>query len=161
MGKHVHGAALNVGARLRAILDADLCAALDELARISADCDSFVTPLPGGIGYGRRERAFFLPGPWRINLPGYYVEQSEDDSETTCLWFATEEIRGSSFSFTPKDPQQQEWGKGFAGQPDQAGKSCTFRLAGDARAAKDSDGFFTPLRNSRRRALRAKPTSCL
>jgi hypothetical protein len=140
--RHVHSVALSIGSRLRRVLDAGMGAALDELAALSGDDETFAAPAPDGIGYLRRQRAFFLPGRWRINLPGYFIEQSEDDGETTCLWFGTQEIRGSSFTFTPKDAQSPTWSRELTNRPDQQGKSCIFRLPDAAKPSKNSEGFF-------------------
>jgi hypothetical protein len=140
--RHVHRVALSMGSRLRRVLDARMGAALDELAALSGDDETFPAPTPDGIGYLRRQRVFFLPGRWRINLPGYFIEQSEDGGETTCLWFGTQEIRGSSFTFTPKDAQSPTWSRELASRLDQQGKSCIFRLPNAAKPSKNSEGFF-------------------
>ena len=140
--RHVHSAALSMGSRLRTVLDAQIGAALDELAALPGDDETFVVPTPDGVGYLRRQRAFFLPGRWRINLPGYFIEQSEDNGETTCLWFGTQEIRGSSFTFAPKDGQSPTGSRKLADRSDQAGKSCTFRLPEAAERSGTIEGFF-------------------
>ncbi|HEY5711267.1 MAG TPA: hypothetical protein VIT38_05170 [Allosphingosinicella sp.] len=139
---HVHKAALELGMRLRPSLDADLSQAVDELAAISPDKETFVAPSPMGIGYLRRRRGFFLPGPWRINLPGYYIEQAEDDGTTTCLWFGNEEIRGSSFTITPKDSGEEVWSEKLVNEPTHEANGCIFRLQPAAKHSISCDGFF-------------------
>lgn len=83
-----------------------------EIAEIEGllEWDEDVPPSPpddsGGIGYRRKRMQRLLPGPWTIELPGYYETMDEQDGETTVYWFGGRAIRGSSLSFEPKDPSQ-------------------------------------------------------
>jgi len=142
---HVHKAALALGARFRDALDGEVCQAVDELAALSQDPERFIVPQPGGIGYLRYTRAFFLPGGWRINLAGYYVEQLEDDGKTVCLWFGNEEIRGTSFTITSDGHRAEIWSEELAGQPDLEAIGCTFRLRPAPKPSKSVPGFFNAL----------------
>ena len=139
---HVHRAALALGARFRNALDKQTCLAVDELAALSQDCDTFDIPSPEGIGYRRHPRAFFLPGGWRINLPGYYIEQLEDDGKTICLWFGTEEIRGSSFTIALDEGGGEIWSEELANEPDREAIRCTFRLHPVPKPSESHVGFF-------------------
>jgi hypothetical protein len=141
---HVHSAALTLGERLRSVLDAPMRQAVTELASLSRDGESFIVPSRDGIGYLRRKRAFFLTGNWRIDLPGYYIEQLEDEGNTVCLWFGAEEIRGSSFALTPKSGETNElvWGTELAGQPDRRGNGFTYRLDPTSRPSTTDAGFY-------------------
>lgn len=142
---HVRQAALALGARCGSSLDKDLARAVDELAELSGDPESFAIPAAEGVGYKRRKRAFLLPGPWRINLPGYYIELDEDDGSTTCLWYENEEIRGSSFTIQTDDAAANIWSAELEGEPDRKGKGCTFRIQPHPSPSEDSPGYFNGL----------------
>jgi len=120
--------------------DGELSAALRELNDLAAHEDAFEPPRKNGIGYGKRRRAFILPGRWRINLPGYYIEQIEQNGETTCLWFGTEEIRGSSLTFN-EARSDFPWSTRFRDSQDNQSGTCTFRLSPTARPTSDDPNF--------------------
>jgi hypothetical protein len=142
---HVHSAALALGKRVGSFIDVPLRRAVDELAWLSIKGDDRTAPVNEGIGYLRRKRAFFLPGPWRINLPGYYIEQIEDDGNTTCLWFGEEEVRGTSFTMAPKEGREEDgfiWGDELADQSDHDGNGLTYRHDPAPRPSSNCPGFF-------------------
>jgi hypothetical protein len=142
---HVHEVALSIGERLRDVLNTPLRRAVEELAARSQDVDDFVRPSPEGIGYLRRRRAFFLTGHWRINLPGYYIEQIEDEGSTVCLWFGNEEIRTSSFRFDPAQGnggRYYTWSDALATAPDRDGKGHTYRIEPVPRPSDGNAGYF-------------------
>lgn len=116
-------------------------AAVKELSRL-VDIPVGVAMAPAaGVGWGRVGRAFFLPGPWRINLPGYYVEIIENDGGTTCLWFGDEEIRGSSFTLTLKQPGKYAWAQDMADAEEYAASTHHFRMTPPR--ASSVEGFWT------------------
>ena len=99
-----------------------------------------------GIGYLRRTRAFSIGGGWRVNLPGYYIEQVEDDGDTICFGFGEEEIRGSSFIMAPKENETGtafRWDEELAGQPDREGEGFTYRYDPVAKPSVSCPGYFS------------------
>jgi hypothetical protein len=138
--RHVHKAVLTLGARLGNAIGAPLRQALDELSSLSKNGDDFIAPAPEGIGFLRRKRAFFLPGFWRINLPGYYIEQIEGN--TLCLWFGDEEIRGTSFTVTPRKGDEFAWAGDLSSQPIHDGNGYIYRYDSAPKPSTHSTGFF-------------------
>lgn len=138
--EHVHASAF--AAARRCTHAPEIEAAVKELTELAqSSIEDGHVPAPGGIGWGRVSRAFFLPGPWRINLPGYYVETIENDGGTTCLWFGDEEVRGSSFTLTLKEPGVLAWDKALADAAEHAAATHRFRMAHPR--ASSVEGFWT------------------
>lgn len=137
--KHVHAAALNAAERAGSN---EAAIALAELRAIQSRASNvFLTPDPGGIGWRKRPRGFFMPGPWRITLPGHYIESLEDEGNTKCLWFGDEEIRASSFTLSLKPSAEIGWGRDFQNEPESIASTHRFRL--NPRVKKSStDGFW-------------------
>jgi hypothetical protein len=135
---HIDQVVHSLAARLGTSVDADLAMGVGELDALSIDRETFNPPSPTGIGYLRHKRTFFLTGGWRIDLPGYYIEQLEDEGNTVCLWFGDEEIRGSFFIITPDAGREDNafaWDEELAGQPDRNGNGFTYRLVPAPRPA--------------------------
>jgi hypothetical protein len=118
-------------------------AALRELNEIVGKPDESIAPAKEGIGYHRHKKAFFLPGAWRINLPGYYTEQDEDDGSTTCLWFGTEEVRGSSFTVTLAEGGQLTWSEMFSRSADRKSSTLAYRVLQTPEPHETLAGHFT------------------
>jgi hypothetical protein len=128
---YIHGAIFAVRQRLGATLEGDLRTAVLDLERAISSGAAPAAAAPADIGWRRRKREFMLPGPWRITLPGQYIEESEDDGSTICLWFGSEEIRGSSFTVTVTETGDFQWSKSLQHSVDQMtahGESCVYRL---------------------------------
>jgi hypothetical protein len=142
--RHVHAVVRLLAKRFHCVLDPDLIDAVDELDVLSGDPEIFIAPSANGIGYLRRSRAFFLTGRWGIDLPGYYIEQLEDEGSTVCLWFGDEEIRGSSFTMTPKSGHEDEfvWDEKLEGQPDHHGNGFIYRLEPAPRPSGCNTGSY-------------------
>jgi hypothetical protein len=105
--------------------------------------EDFTPPSAEGIGWRRRERGYYLPGPWRLIMPGYYIDQIEDDGSTTCVWFGDEEVRGSSLSVTPKIPGEIGWSGRFSDAAEYDAKYYRFRLDPKPAPSADNPGFGT------------------
>jgi len=118
----------------------ELAAALHELNELSSSADVFVAPPAQGVGYRRGKRVFHLTGPWRINLPAYYIEQPEDEGTTICLWFGSEEIRASSW--VHQDKQKMSWHKTFSDCQEYASSTCRYRVSATQASTGDTTGFY-------------------
>lgn len=143
--EHVHKAVFRLAARCNLANEPDIETAIAELTVLSARADQFIPPSARGIGYGRHTRRFSLPGNWRIKLPGYYIEAEENDGDTVCLWFGSEEIRGSSLKFTFKDASSLQWPEPFQDSPEHVLDRCSYRLAPIVEASEHHDGCFTAM----------------
>lgn len=143
--EHVHRVALGLGARFGSSLGDRLSQAVESLSELSRDIDHNIVPPSDGIGYLKRARGFFLPGYWRINLPGFYVEQLEDDGKAVCLWFGSEEIRASSFTIETTDHSDQIWSPELSREPDRQGNGCIFRVRSEAAPSAGVPGSFEGL----------------
>jgi hypothetical protein len=138
--EHVHGAVLQAAQRARDLgvqFDADIEAALRELAHFSPE----MPQPPAGVGYRRLARSFEIGGPWEITLPGYYVRSDEGDG-TLCLWFGDEEVRASSFSYTPATPGELVWTSSSASYAERAMKLCKARVQTEPKRLQEGDGWI-------------------
>jgi hypothetical protein len=143
---HIHQAIFAINDRIGPNLPLSIQSATSELQKLSGSDDYPATTGLNSIGWRRRMRAFSLPGPWRINLPGYFIEASEDHGNTICLWWRSEEIRGSSFSATTKDPNFAHWGDELRDSVEHRGKygkPCVYRLPATAQRSEQHNGFFS------------------
>lgn len=136
---YVLKAASRAGTHIDLERETKLADAFIELNDLVELTDNPIAPKSQGIGYRRGKRSFRLTGPWHINLPGYYIEQWEDDGTTLCLWFGSEEVRGSSWTHSPEPGIR--WHRDFADCEEISGPTCKYRV-GAARAAKDQAGGF-------------------
>jgi len=126
----------------RTALSPELASAMAEFERLQAD-EGFSAPSSEGIGWRRRDRGYYLPGPWRLIMPGYYIHQIEDDGSTTCVWFGNEEVRGSSMTISPKTPGETSWSKRFADAAEHDAGRFKFRLDTNVTPSRDHPGFGT------------------
>jgi hypothetical protein len=141
--RRVHAWVFALSQRLRDRAGADISSAIEDLKSVSGDAERFLPPGKSGIGYLRNSRTFFLPGPWRVNLPGYYIEETEDDGGTTCLWFGSEEVRASSFNYDLAEPGAFRWSEALAREQEVQGLSCRYRLPSTARPSSVVDGSYS------------------
>lgn len=138
--EHVHAAALHAAERARqcgAALSNEVNQGLRQIASMTPE----MTPPGEGIGYRRGDRAFDLGGPWTIDVPAYYVFQTEEDG-AACLWFGTEEIRGTSFTYTPKDPGELVWSSHTSADDERATNGFQCRLRPEISPLSAGDGFI-------------------
>lgn len=133
-------AANSAANRLDLTQQQDLQVGLCDLNKLAENPDDFTLPSAQGIGYRRKKIAYFLTGPWRINLPGSYVEQQEEDGSTICLWFGSEEIRGSSW--THKDDHALSWHESLEGRPTHVGSTCTYRVGVTKKSKEVPDAYL-------------------
>jgi hypothetical protein len=129
--RHVHATVFAIDALIKPPPGGVIGNAIAELKQLTQSSHDYPLPRPGCPGWRRRERAFFLPGPWRINLPGYYISDDEDDGGTTLLQFGEDEIRGSSWVITVKPGTGITWPERFIASQEYTtkwGTRCAYRL---------------------------------
>jgi hypothetical protein len=125
---------LNAGQRL------EFEAAMTELAILANRPEGQTKPAADGIGWKRRLRCFPITGPWRVNLPGYYVDTDAGDA-TVCIWFGGDEIRASSCVFETKGEEAIAWSDEFRDSPEQrTGKNINYRIANELLPLKNQNG---------------------
>lgn len=135
---HCKSAAMETGATP----SQDVLEAIKELDGILAlPNNSFVAPSPSLAGYKRRRRGYFLPGDWRIAMPGYYIDQLENDNTTSCIWFGDEEVRGNSFSMR-LDVPTYTWDKRFGDQTETQTSTHSFKVDLEVKATSDGWGWI-------------------
>jgi hypothetical protein len=61
-----------------------------------------IPPKHGLIGYRRALMNKFVSGGWRIEIPGYYYEDVENNGTTTLFWFGERTVRVSSITVKPQ-----------------------------------------------------------
>lgn len=139
----IHNACLHAfdeATRLGVAIDEAFAHAIAELKAIQQRNDSdFAPPRTDLPGYKRRSRGYFLPGNWRVAMPGYYIDRLENDATATCIWFGNEEVRGSSFTVHLKEPGKWDWGERFASALEFNAGTHRFRV--DPAIKPTSDGW--------------------
>jgi len=73
--------------------------------------DEAYVPAPNGIGYHRHPVDFSLPGQWTVELPGYYLNGSDNDGETTVLTYGNRTVRGTAWTIKSKDGEEPSAGE--------------------------------------------------
>jgi hypothetical protein len=120
-------AALHAFTRIKTSPTLEIGLAAAELLGLQRSTDH-QPPKADAPGWRRRPRGYYLPGPWRIVLPGYYADDLEDDGQTTCVWFGDEEVRGSSFTLSLKTPGVIPWSKAYEDSEEVACRRYKYRL---------------------------------
>jgi hypothetical protein len=139
--RHVQSAAAACYERLSAAQRLEFIAAMAELNILADSPPGTARPVADGIGWKRRLRSFPVTGPWQINLPGYYVDEVENDT-TDCVWFSDEEIRGSSFVVERTVEGPLDWTEEYMDSPERRiGKNIRYRVSNEFQPLPDREGW--------------------
>jgi hypothetical protein len=138
---HVQRAAAACYGRLSAAKRLEFIAAMAELNILAESPLGTVRPVAEGIGWKRRMRSFPITGPWQIRLPGYYVDEVENDT-TDCVWFSDEEIRGSSFVVKRTVEGPLDWSEEYMDSPEhRIGKNIYYRISNEFQPLPDREDW--------------------
>ena len=138
---HVQRAAATCYERLNATQRLEFVTTMAELRFLADSPVGTVRPAADGIGWKRRVRSFPVSGPWNINLPGYYVDETESDT-TDCVWFNDEQIKGSSFVVERTVDGPFDWRQEYADSPERRiGKNVCYRIRNELEPLPDREGW--------------------